>query len=78
MTRELRRIARSIGATPAQLALAWLLRHDNVIDDSADEQRRAHALDNRHAASLQLPGATLAELDAAFPPPSRARPLAVI
>lgn len=74
---RLRRIARSIDATPAQLALAWLLRHDNVVT-IPQTSSAAHALDNRHAVSLQLPDRTLAECDAAFPPPSRARPLAVI
>lgn len=71
------RIASSIDATPAQLALAWLLRHDNVVA-IPQTSSIAHVLDNRRAASLRLSRRTLAECDAAFPPPSRARPLAVI
>jgi diketogulonate reductase-like aldo/keto reductase len=71
------RIARSIDATPAQLALSWLLRGDNVVA-IPQTSSVAHVLDNRRAASLQLSRGTLAECDAAFPPPSRARPLAVI
>jgi diketogulonate reductase-like aldo/keto reductase len=71
------RIAHSIDATPAQLALSWLLRRDNVVA-IPQTSSVAHVLDNRRAASLQLSRGTLAECDAAFPPPSRARPLAVI
>jgi diketogulonate reductase-like aldo/keto reductase len=71
------RIARSIDATPAQLALSWLLRRDNVVA-IPQTSSVAHVLDNRRSASLQLSRGTLAECDAAFPPPSRARPLAVI
>lgn len=75
--RRLARIARSIGATPSQVALAWLLRRDDVIviPQTSDV---AHAVEDRRATSLRLSPAALAELDAAFPPPSRAEPLAVI
>jgi diketogulonate reductase-like aldo/keto reductase len=71
------RIARSIGATPAQVALAWLLARENVIaiPQTSDV---AHVRENRAATTLVLAPATLAQLDAAFPPPTRARPLAVI
>jgi diketogulonate reductase-like aldo/keto reductase len=74
---KLVRISHSIGATPAQVALAWLLRHDDVIaiPQTSDV---AHVIENRGAASLALAPATLAQLDVAFPPPARARPLAVI
>jgi diketogulonate reductase-like aldo/keto reductase len=74
---RLARIARAIDATPAQLALAWLLRQPGVIaiPQTSDV---AHVAENRAAAALTLSAATLAELDAAFPPPRRARPLAVI
>ena len=71
------RIARSIEATPAQLALAWLLQHENVIAIPKTSSV-AHVAENRAAATLQLSAATLAELDAAFPPPRSPSPLAVI
>jgi diketogulonate reductase-like aldo/keto reductase len=74
---KLVRIARAIDATPAQVALAWLVGHAGVI---AIPQTRniAHVGENRSAATMRLARATLAELDAAFPPPRRATRLAVI
>ena len=75
--RRLSAIAATIGATPAQLALAWLLRAPDVIaiPESAD---LAHVRDNRAAAGIVLQASTLAALDAAFPPPRQAAPLAVV
>ena len=74
---DLVRIARSIGRTPAQLALAWLLRRENVIV-IPQTSSVAHVIENRAATAIELAPATLAELDAAFPPPRRATRLAVI
>lgn len=74
---DLIRIARSIGKSPAQLALAWVLRRDNVIVIPKTSSV-AHVIENRAAATIELAPATLAELDAAFPPPRRATRLAVI
>lgn len=74
---ELMRIAHAIGATPAQVALAWLIRHERTIAIPKTGSI-THIDDNRAAATLHLPPATLAELDALFPPPRRASPLAVI
>ena len=74
---QLARIARSVRTTPSQVALAWLLQNDGVIAIPQTSER-AHVIENRRATSLRLSAATLAELDAAFPPPSGARPLAVI
>ena len=75
--RRLTAIATSIGATPAQVALAWLLRTPDVIaiPESANAD---HVRANRAAADLALDAATLSALDAAFPPPSTAAPLAVV
>jgi diketogulonate reductase-like aldo/keto reductase len=74
---ELVRIAHGIGATPAQVALRWILEHDDVIA-IPQTSNVAHVHENRAAASLALPSATLAELDAAFPPPRGPARLAVI
>ena len=74
---KLVRIARSIGATPAQVALAWLARRDGVVC-IPQSSNVAHVRDNRAAMSLSLSAATLADIDTAFPPPARAQPLAVI
>jgi diketogulonate reductase-like aldo/keto reductase len=75
--RNLAAIAARIGATPAQVALAWLLRAPDavVIPASADVD---HVRANRAAANLALDAATIAALDAAFPPPSGATPLSVL
>ena len=74
---DLIRIAHAIGATPAQVALAWLIRHERTIA-IPQTSSITHIDDNRAAATLHLPRATLADLDALFPPPRRASPLAVI
>ena len=74
---DLIRVAHAIGATPAQVALAWLIRHERTIA-IPQTSSITHIDDNRAAATLHLPPATLAELDALFPPPRRASPLAVI
>ena len=61
-------------ATPAQIALAWLLRHDNVvpIPKAASEQ---HVRDNAAAMTIRLQQEDLAVLDKTFAPPRRATPL---
>jgi diketogulonate reductase-like aldo/keto reductase len=74
---QLARIASAVQATPAQIALAWLLRKDRVIalPQTSDI---AHVIENRRAASLRISAAVLVKLEAAFPPPSPAQPLSVI
>ena len=73
----LARIAARHGASAAQIALAFLLRQDDmiVIPKAADE---AHLRENREALDLALTPEDLAELDAAFPPPRRAVPLQML
>lgn len=65
------------GATPAQVALAWLLRQDGVIA-IPKAARPEHVRDNRGALDLVLTPGDLGELDRAFPPPERARPLEML
>lgn len=69
--------AQRLNVTPAQLALAWLLRQDDVISipKASAEQ---HVRDNRAALNLTFDAATLAALDRIFPPPERAQPLEMI
>jgi diketogulonate reductase-like aldo/keto reductase len=73
----LRKIAARLGATPARVALAWLLREPDVIviPKAASEE---HVRDNHAALTLKLDAAQLAELDRSFPPPRGATPLAMI
>ena len=75
--RTLARVAARHGATPAQVALAWLLRHDDmmVIPKATNA---AHMRENRAARDLALAPADLAELDGAFPAPRGARPLEML
>jgi diketogulonate reductase-like aldo/keto reductase len=75
----LKKMAARLGATPARIALAWLLRQRDVIviPKAASAE---HVRDN-HAAlelALVLAAADLAKLDRAFPAPQRATPLAMI
>ena len=75
-SRKLHAIAANIDATPAQLALAWLMhRHAIAIPKASTED---HVRENRRAADIALSAKTMSAIDAAFPPPSRAKPLAVI
>jgi diketogulonate reductase-like aldo/keto reductase len=70
-------IARRLDVTPAQVALAWVLREPDVMAIP----KAAHAdrvRENRAALDIELGAPDLAELDAAFPPPSRKIPLEMI
>lgn len=73
----LAKIAQRHNATPAQIALAWTLRLPNVISipKSGNE---AHVTENRGSADIVLSAADLADLDAAFPPPTRKRSLEML
>jgi len=75
--RKLARIAASIGATPAQLAIAWLLAQHDVIA-IPQSSNVAHVSECRRAAALRLSHETVAAIDAAFPPPTSATPLAML
>ncbi|NQE50490.1 aldo/keto reductase [Herbaspirillum rubrisubalbicans] len=70
-------VAQRHGVMPAQVALAWVLRQPGVIaiPKAADA---AHVQANRACLDLQLTAADLKELDAAFPPPRRKQPLAML
>ena len=75
--RKLAAIAAECGATPAQLALAWLLQTPGVIAIPASSDA-AHVRVNRGAADLELDAPTRAALAAAFPPPTGPSSLAVV
>lgn len=73
----LRRVAARHQATPAQLALAWVLRRPGTIvipkTGTAERVRQ-----NAGALDVRLTAADLQELDTAFPPPRRAVPLEML
>jgi diketogulonate reductase-like aldo/keto reductase len=70
----LQAVAARHGATAAQVAIAWGMRHPNVISipKAADP---AHVRDNAGAAGLTLTHEDIAAIDAAHAPPKRKMPL---
>jgi diketogulonate reductase-like aldo/keto reductase len=73
----LRAIAARHGATPAQVALAFVLRRPGVIAIPKAAEP-GHVRQNAEAWRMKLTEADLTELDAAFPPPRRKRALAML
>ncbi len=73
---DLVEIARRHGATPAQVALAWLMRRAGtiVIPKAA---RPEHVRENRGAADIALSADDLAAIDRSFPAPRRSSPLGI-
>jgi diketogulonate reductase-like aldo/keto reductase len=76
-SKPLTEIGARYGATPAQVALAWLLHQDGtlVIPKAASVE---HVRQNQAATTLILDESDLAALDLAFPPPSSARPFQML
>ncbi len=70
-------VARRHGATPAQVAVAWSIRHSTVISipKAADAQ---HVRENAAAADLVLTEQDLAVIDRAHPPPRRPQRLGML
>jgi diketogulonate reductase-like aldo/keto reductase len=71
------RLAIRRSATPAQVALAWVLRQEGVMA-IPKAGRAEHVRENRGAADLRLTEADLADLERAFPAPTRPTPLEMI
>lgn len=65
------------GCTAAQVALAWVIRHPDVvaIPKSANPQRQE---ENLRAVDITLSEAELKRIDAAFPPPQRKMSLEMV
>jgi len=60
---ELNAVAASLGATPMQIALAWLLHRSTNVLLIPGTSSTAHLRENLGAASIQLPAEALAQLD---------------
>ncbi|MGH8765319.1 MAG: aldo/keto reductase [Burkholderiales bacterium] len=75
--KALARVAQRLGATPAQVALAWVLREEGVVA-IPKAGSVAHVKDNRGALELSLGVQDLAELDREFPAPKGRRPLQML
>lgn len=73
---RLQPMAHRLGISPAQLALAWVLRQDGVVA-IPKAVRREHLQANFEAAAVRLHPDDLQELDRLFPPPRRKKPLAM-
>jgi diketogulonate reductase-like aldo/keto reductase len=67
---ELRRIADEHSATPAQVALAWVLRKERVVA-VPKASTPGHVKQNHIALDIHLTRDQLAALERAFPPPDR-------
>jgi diketogulonate reductase-like aldo/keto reductase len=71
------RVAARHHATPAQVAIAWILRQQGILvipkAGTAD-----HVRQNHRALEVQLTPGDLDELDREFPPPSKKAPLEVL
>ncbi|MEU7841612.1 aldo/keto reductase [Micromonospora sp. NPDC049114] len=74
---QIAEIAARHGATPAQVALAWVLRQEMVgaIPRSSNPE---HTRENAEARNLQLTEEDVAALDTAFPPPTGPQPLEIL
>ena len=75
--RALAEIAARHSATPAGVALAWLLARDGIVTIPKASSAE-HVRDNRAALDLRLTRDDLAALDRAFPPPRGKTSLAMI
>jgi diketogulonate reductase-like aldo/keto reductase len=67
-------VAQRHGATPAQVALAWVIGHEGVmtIPRAASPE---HVQENRGALDLELTREDVVDLDDAFAPPTGPRQL---
>jgi aryl-alcohol dehydrogenase-like predicted oxidoreductase len=63
-----REIAEEVGCTPAQLALAWLLRQGDDVAPIPGTRRPRRVEENAAAADIELADEQLSALDQAFPP----------
>jgi diketogulonate reductase-like aldo/keto reductase len=71
------RVMDRTGASAAQIALAWLLRRNDVIA-IPKAGTVAHVIDNRGAAEVELGEEDLVELERAFPAPTRRQRLEML
>lgn len=70
-------LAGSLGVSPAQLVLAWVVRTGDVLT-IPKAATVTHALENAAAGELSLDDDVLAELDALFPAPRHPVPLEML
>ena len=73
----LKKIAKRHDATPAQIALAWVLRQPGVIAIPKASSEK-HVRENAQTIEIELAKEDLAEIDRSFPPPKSKQPLAML
>ena len=73
----LKKIAQSHDATPAQIALAWVLRQPDVIA-IPKASTEAHVRDNAASLKIKLTKEDLTDLDREFPPPKSKKSLPML
>lgn len=73
----IRQIAEHHGASPAQIALAWVIRGGHVIAIPKAVQEM-HIRENAEAARIVLTEEELRQIDEAFPAPKRKMPLDIV
>ncbi|HEX4207158.1 MAG TPA: aldo/keto reductase [Ktedonobacteraceae bacterium] len=73
----IRDVASRHNATPSEVALAWVLRQENL-NAIPRARTRAHVQENRAALNLRLTEQDLAMLDREFPPLTRPQPLEML
>ena len=74
---QLGKIASKVGATPNQLALAYLLQQGAVLPIPKATSKK-HLQENYDALGIKLDAAALARIDQIFPAPKQKMPLAMI
>jgi diketogulonate reductase-like aldo/keto reductase len=73
-SKALAAVAKRHDASPAQIAIAWTMRHDNVISIPKASDP-AHVRENAAAGEITLSAEDLAAIDAVHPPPGRKQSL---
>jgi aryl-alcohol dehydrogenase-like predicted oxidoreductase len=68
LVRRLRALEASLGVTPAQIALAWLLSRGQDVVPIPGTRRRSYLEENAQSASIELSAEVRSELDEAFAP----------
>ena len=85
--RIVRNIAKRRDATPAQVALAWVLRPQDPPSDGfaaakaitiPKASNEEHVRENAHSIDIKLTNDNLAEFDGEFPPPDSGKPLPML
>jgi diketogulonate reductase-like aldo/keto reductase len=76
-SKALAAVAKRHDATPAQVAIAWTMRHGNVISIPKASDPR-HVRENAAAGAIALTDEDLAAIDAAHPAPNRKQSLDIL